>query len=329
MDSFDKAIIMQPMYPAIKTYATHTLAVDDTHTLYIEECGNPEGKPVIILHSGPGAGCEKYHRRFFDPERYRIILFDQRGSGRSKPHASLVNNTTQHLIEDIETIREHFGLDRMRLFGGAWGSTLALLYAQAYPQNVSGLILHRVFLAREKDINWFYQPGRASEVFPDHFESFIKAIPEAERGDLIKAYAKRLSGNDELKRMSAAKAWSLWQAHCSSLNPHNDILEHFKEPHFATALAMIETHYFVNNCFIENNQILDNVRRIRHIPMFIVHGRYDMVCPLENAWSLHTACPSSELMVVRDAGHSIREPGIIDALIIASKNCLETSPPAC
>ena len=319
---------MQTLYPPIKTYAQHTIEVTPPHKLYVEECGNPEGIPVLVNHSGPGAGCETYHRRFFDPEHYRIILFDQRGAGRSTPHAELSNNTTQDLLDDMETIREYLKINRWILFGGAWGAALALLYAQSHPQHVSGLILHRIFLGRKKNIDWFYQYG-ASKIFPDYWEDFVNPIPENERHDLIGAYYKRLTGKDELARMSAAKNWSLWQARCTSLQPHLNILDHFSDPHFAISLATIEAHYFINNCFIEEGQILNNCNKIRHIPNYIIHGRYDMVCPLETAWELHQQTPASELLIVRDAGHSVREPGIIDALIVTTKKMSKMDLDAC
>ena len=319
---------MFTLYPSIKSYATHSLKVDDIHTLHIEECGNPDGAPIIVLHSGPGAGFENVHKRLFDPEKYRIILFDQRGAGRSTPHASLKNNTSQDLIDDLEKIREHLAISKWHVFGNAWGTTLGLLYAQEYPQNVSGLILSSIFLARQHDIDWFYKSG-ASAIFPDYWHEFVSYIPKEEHDNIIAAYANRLNGNDELVRMNAAKHWSLWQAKCAALQPHNNIIEHFSDPRFAAGLACIESHYFVNHCFIDDNAILDNIQKIRHIPMFIIHGRYDMICPLDNAWQLHEACPSSELMVIRDAGHSLREPGIIDAVILASKNLLHAQPSAC
>ena len=319
---------MLTLYPSIKSYATHKLNVDDIHTLHIEECGNPKGKPVLVLHSGPGTGCENMHKRFFDPEKYRIILFDQRGSGQSTPHASIENNTTQLLISDIDCIRDYLNISKMYLFGSAWGSSLALLYAEEYPQYVLGLLLNSVFLARQKDIDWFYKKG-ASAIFPDHWQDFISHIPKDEQNNLLAHYSSQLNNSNELARMSAAKHWSLWQARCASLQPHADILEHFSDPHFAIGLACIESHFFSHNCFIEDNVILDNINKIRHLPLFIIHGRYDVICPLENAWQLHQACPSSELIVVRDAGHSIREPGVIDALILASNNILVTEPSVC
>jgi len=317
---------MYTLYPAIKTYATHQVKVTPPHELYVEECGNPDGIPILVLHSGPGTGCEAFHRRFFCPETYRIILFDQRGAGKSTPHACLENNTTDDLLDDIETIRETLNISRWYLFGSAWGSTLALLYAQKCSQNVLGLILNCTFLAREKDINWFYKEG-ANAFFPEHWHEFTRIIPEDERDNIVKAYHQRLNGKDELGQMNAAKHWALWQANCLSLHPHSTNIEHFSDPHFALSLARIETHYFSNHCFIKDNHILNNIAKIRHLPMFLIHGRYDIISPLANAFEVNQHCPGSELIVVRDAGHSLKEPGIIDAIILASKEILSAEPP--
>lgn len=308
---------MQTFYPAIKTYAKHRIEVSKTHNLYVEESGVPTGIPVLVVHSGPGAGCEPYQRRFFDPERYRIILFDQRGSGRSTPYAELNDNTTEHLIADIEAIRKHLDVDKWVLWGGAWGSTLSLLYAQAHPERVMGLILHSLFLARKQDIDWFYQEG-ANLVFPDYWDEFTHPIRTQQ--DTLKAYHNKLNGDDELARMATAKSWSLWQARCNALQPHHQIIDHFSDPHIAVSLASIECHYFVNRCFIEENQIINNMDKIKHIPGYIIHGRYNMVCPFKGAWDLHQAWDASELFIIRDAGHSSKEPGIIDANILATKN---------
>lgn len=319
---------MQPLYPAIKTYAEHRLPVSELHTIYVEECGNPLGIPVIVLHSGPGAGCDPYHRCFFDPERYRIVLFDQRGSGRSTPRAELRENTTQDLIDDIEKIREFLNIDRWVVFGGAWGSALGLLYAEAYPTHVIGIVIHCVFLARKSDIDWFYQEG-ASHVFPDYWDDFVSGFSEDEQKNLVQAYHQRLAGNDDLQRMAAAKSWSFWQARTASLQPHSQLMDHFSDPHFAVSLATIESHYFSNLCFIEENQIFKNLHKILHIPAYIIHGRYDLVCPLQCAWDLHQAWPKSELYIIRDAGHTIREPGIIDALVMATKKIAHPNHTAC
>lgn len=308
---------MQILYPEIKPYARHDVVVSDVHTLYVEECGDPEGLPILFVHGGPGAGFNSSDRRFFDPEKYRIILFDQRGSGRSKPHADLTDNTPKHLISDMEVIRNQLNIDKWILFGGSWGSTLSLLYAQAHPQRVSGLILRGIFLSRDIDLNWFYQSG-AHHVFPDYWQDFVKPIPVEEREDMIAAYYKRLTGDNELAKMAAAKAWSIWEGRCATLRPNPEVVHRFAEPHLAVSLARIETHYFVNRTFLEPNQIINNAQALEGIPGIIVHGRYDMVCSLDNAFSLHQAWPDSELHIIRDAGHSSSEPGIIDALIKAT-----------
>lgn len=306
------------LYPDIRPYSQHRLKVDAPHELYLEECGNREGIPVLFVHGGPGAGCEPYHRRFFDPEKFRIILFDQRGCGRSAPHAELERNTTADLLADIESIRDYLGVEKWLLFGGSWGATLSLLYAEKYPDNVLGMILRGIFLCRQKDLNWFYKQGGASELFPDAWQDFVTGIPESERGDLIAAYNKRLCGIDELARMSAAKHWSAWEGHCSTLRPSHNVMDHYSDPHTATSLARIECHYFVNHGFIEEDQIIKEAAKIADIPGLIVHGRYDMICPLDNAYTLHKAWPSSDLHIVRDAGHASSEPGIIDALVRAT-----------
>lgn len=305
------------LYPDIKPYREHRLEVDEPHVLYLEESGNKDGIPVLYVHGGPGSGCEAFNRRFFDPEKFRIILYDQRGAGKSTPHAELRGNTTQNLIKDIETIREHLGVDRWMLFGGSWGSTLSLAYAEAYPERVLGMILRGIFLCREQDLRWFYQEG-ASRIFPDAWEEYLKPIPEDEQNDIVAAFYKRLTGGDELARMGAAKAWSLWEAHCATLRPNHTILDHFSEPHMATSLARIECHYFINNGFLNPNQLIEEADKIADIPGIIVHGRYDMICPLDNAFELNKAWPSSELHIIRDAGHSAMEPGIVDALVRAT-----------
>ncbi len=309
---------MQILFPEIKPYARHDLAVDDIHTLYVEESGVPDGIPVLFIHGGPGAGCSRQDRRFFDPEKYRIILFDQRGAGRSSPHAELENNTTQHLIEDIEAIRQHLEVDKWVLFGGSWGSTLSLLYAQSYPDKVLGMVLRGIFLCRDEDLHWFYQSG-AERIFPDYWQEFVHPIPEEERGDLLSAYYQRLTSSNEIAKMSAAKAWSLWEGRCATLRPNPDVVNAFADPHLAMSLARIEAHYFINKAFIKSNQILDNMTRIENIPAIIVHGRYDIVCPLDNAHALYERWQEAELNIIRDAGHAAREPSIIDALVKATE----------
>ncbi|RTE65154.1 prolyl aminopeptidase [Amphritea opalescens] len=309
---------MNILFPDINPYKQHQLAVDDLHTLYVEESGNAQGIPVLFIHGGPGGGTSGTHRKFFDPEKYRIILFDQRGCGQSTPHAELTDNNTQQLIGDIEKIREYLNIDQWLLFGGSWGSTLSLLYAESFPERVSGMILRGIFLCRERDIHWFYQEG-ASAIFPDYWQEYQKVIPAQERGDMLQAYYQRLTSDNDIARMSAAKAWSIWEGRCSTLNPNNDVVDHFGAPHIALAMARIEAHYFINKAFIDTNQIIRDAHKIQHIPTVIVHGRYDMVCPIEQAFALQQALPQAELHIVRDAGHSAFEPGITDNLIKATK----------
>ena len=308
---------MRTLYPEIFPYKEHQVKVDSNHSIYVEESGNAEGIPVLFIHGGPGGGTSGAQRRFFNPEKYRIILFDQRGCGRSTPHASLENNTTEDLITDIEKIRLLLGVDQWLLFGGSWGSTLSLLYAQRYPEQVSGMILRGIFLCRAQDIHWFYQQG-ASAVFPDYWQDFINQIPAAEQNNLLAAYHKRLTSKNEIERMSAAKAWSVWEGHCSTLDPNPNIVEHFADPHTALSIARIEAHYFMNQAFIENNQIIEQAGNIAHIRTTLVHGRYDMVCPIEQAYALHQVLPNAEFHIVRDAGHSAFEAGTIDNLIRAT-----------
>ncbi len=313
---------MGGLYPEIASHRCEYVVADDTHTLYLEECGNPDGIPVVFLHGGPGAGCEPFHRRFFDPQMFRIVLFDQRGCGRSAPHAELKGNNTQALVADIELIRQRLGIDQWLVFGGSWGSTLALVYAQTYPGRVLGLILRGIFLCRPRDIYWFYQDG-ASQLFPDYWQQFLAPIPQEERGDLVSAYYRRLTGSDEIARMAAAKAWSIWEGKTATLKPKPDVLEHFSTTHTALSLARIECHYFHNNSFLADNQILNNVEQLCEIPGVIVHGRYDVVCPVEQAWLLHQAWPQSELQIIPGAGHSATEPGIVKALVQSTDNFAE------
>jgi proline iminopeptidase len=306
------------LYPFLKPYRQFRLAVETPHELHVEESGNPAGLPVVFLHGGPGAGTETYHRRFFDPAIYRIVLFDQRGCGHSTPHASLENNTTQALIEDIERIRRELDIDRWVVFGGSWGSTLGLAYAQSCPSRVLGLILRGVFLCRERDIQWFYQDG-ASRIFPDHWKDFVALIPEAYRNNILGAYHRMLTSSDEVGRMAAAKAWSIWEGRTATLNANSDVVKHFANPHVALSLARIECHYFVNQSFLEPDQLLRNAQRLRGIPGVIVHGRYDVICPLEQAYALREVWPEAKLDIVPGAGHAAGEPGIVDALIKATR----------
>ncbi len=308
---------MQTLFPEIKPNESFYLSADSQHELYVEECGNPDGLPVIFLHGGPGAGFEPGNRRFFNPEIYRIILFDQRGAGRSRPHASLVNNTTADLVADIELIRCHLNIDSWVVFGGSWGSTLALVYAQNHPARVLAMILRGIFLCRPHEIKWFYQEG-ANRLFPDYWQDFLAQIPDDEHGDMVGAYYRRLTGEDEIARMSAAKAWSLWEGRCSTLLSNKEKTRHFSSPHVALSLARIEAHYFINSSFLSVNQILRDAYRLADIAGIIVHGRYDVICPIENAFQLKKAWPRSQLRVIPDSGHSAGEPGITDALIKAT-----------
>ena len=311
---------LRTFYDEIEPYDTGHIRVSDVHELYYEQCGTPNGKPVVFLHGGPGAGLIPDYRRFFDPAAYRVILFEQRGSGRSRPHASLDDNTTWHLVADIEKIREEFGIDQWLVFGGSWGSTLALAYAVTHPERVRGLVLRGIFLCRPKEIRWFYEEGLgASAIYPDNWEEYLTIIPAAERGDLIGAYYRRLTSDDESTRFEAAKAWATWEGSALKLLPDQKVIDDFTEPDKAIAVARIECHYFVNNCFFKtDNYLLEHLERIRHIPAVIVHGRYDVICPVMNAWDLHRAWPEAELNIIPDAGHAATERGIIDALVRAT-----------
>jgi len=305
---------MLVLYPEIKPYASCHLSVQAPHEIYLEESGNPDGIPVLFVHGGPGFGCDARSRCFFDPELYRIILFDQRGAGQSMPHAELEHNHTDGLLADMEQIREFLHIERWIVFGGSWGSTLSLLYAQAHPERVMALILRGIFLARDQDVAWLFQAG-ASRLFPDYWEDFLRPVPEAGRHDLVGSYYQLLTGENELARMAAAKAWSSWEARCATLRPSVEVVEHSLDPHIALALARIEAHYFVNRSFIRPNQIIEDAIKLQGIPGVIVHGRYDIVCPMDNAFELHQHWPESELHIIRDAGHSSSEPGITDALV--------------
>jgi proline iminopeptidase len=306
------------LYPEIEPFDSGFLKVPDLHTLYYEQSGNPDGKPVVFLHGGPGGGVNPKCRRFFDPARYRIVLFDQRGCGRSTPHAELIDNTTWHLVADIERLREHLSIDRWQVFGGSWGSTLALAYAETHPDRVSELVLRGIFMLRRSELEWFYQQG-ADALYPDAWETYLAAIPEAERGDLMSAYHRRLTGDDRAEQLAAARAWSVWEGATSFLWQDRGHIEASGEDEFALAFARIECHYFVHGGFFEHDdQLLRNVDRIRRIPAVIVQGRYDVVCPLRSAWDLHRAWPEADLRIVQDAGHSAFEPGILHELVEAT-----------
>lgn len=313
---------MPDLYPASKPYVSHSIRVDAPHVLHVEEYGNPNGIVVVFLHGGPGAGCEPYHSRFFDPESYRIILLDQRGCGRSTPHAELEGNTTQALVADMEVIRERLGIEQWVVFGGSWGSTLALVYAQTHPERVAGMILRGIFLCRDKEIQWFYQQG-ASRLAPDHWQDYLHVIPEAERDDMLAAYYRRLTSEDEVTRMAAARAWSVWEGRTATLLGRKEVVAHFADPFVALSIARIESHYFINKAFLLDNQILNNLNKIKHIPAIIIQGRYDIICPMESAWELHQSWPGSALEIIDDAGHAASEPGILSALVQACDDMLD------
>lgn len=310
---------LRTLYPAIKPYKSGMLRVAPEHEIYYEECGNPKGKPAVFVHGGPGAGCDNRARSFFDPDAYRIILFDQRGCGRSKPHASLVDNTTWHLVEDMERLRRHLSIDSWLVFGGSWGSTLGLAYSQTHPERVTEIVLRGIFTLSQFELRWFYSEGGASALFPDHWQNYVAAIPPAERGDMIKAFYRRLTSEDRATRVNAARAWSIWEAAASYLHINEENLHKWGEEDFAVAVARIECHYFVNRGFLEReDQLIRNVDRIRNIPAVIVQGRYDVVCPMQTAWALHQAWPEADFRVVADAGHSAFEAGNTHQLILAT-----------
>ncbi len=309
---------MRELYPPIAPYHEGNLQVSDIHTIHFEESGNPQGKPIILLHGGPGGGCPPFYRQYFHPEKWRLVMFDQRGCGKSKPHAELRENTTWDLVSDIEKLREHLGIEKWVVFGGSWGSTLSLAYSETHPERCTGLILRGIFMLRQKELRWFYQEG-ASYIFPDAWEEYLKPIPTAERDDMLTAYYKRLTSPDMQVRLEAARAWSIWEASTSRLFPDPELMFRFGNNDFADAFARIECHYFINKGFFETEeQLLLNVHHIRHIPAVIVQGRYDVVCPMVSAWELHRAWPEAEFLVIPDAGHSMSEPGISCALLEAT-----------
>lgn len=306
---------MREFYPEIEPFDLFTLSVPGGHELYVEQVGNPKGRPVLFLHGGPGAGLSPKHRRFFDPKKYRVVLMDQRGAGKSKPFAGLENNTTWDLVADIERVRERLQIKNWIVFGGSWGSTLALSYAVTHPAHVQGLVLRGIFLCRPEEIRWFYQEG-AHQIFPEEWERYVEIIPAEERGDLVGAYHRRLTSDDKAIRLQAAQRWSEWEGATLKLRPDLDTRRAFGADEMAPALARIECHYFMNNAFFEtDNFLIEQVGKIRHIPSWIVHGRYDAVCPVKNAWDLHRAWPEAHLCIVPDAGHAADEPGIRTELI--------------
>lgn len=309
---------MAALFPEIEPFDSGRLKVDELHSVYYEQCGNPTGKPVVFIHGGPGGGSNPVHRRFWDPSIYRIVLFDQRGCGRSTPHAELRGNTTWNLVDDIERIRLHLKIDRWQLFGGSWGSTLALTYAQKHPERVTEMILRGIFLLRRREIQWYYQEG-ASRMFPEAWQRFLAPIPEEERDDMVGAYYRRLTSEDREERITAARAWSMWEGGTSRLVPDPGLVARTGDATFAEAFARIECHYFINRGFFtDDNQLLENIERIAHIPSVIVQGRYDVVCPPESAYQLHRAWPSSTLIIAGRSGHSALEPEITSHLVEAA-----------
>ncbi len=306
---------LRDLFPKTKPYRSESLKVSKLHTIHFEEYGNPRGKPLVFLHGGPGGGIEPYYHRYFDPKKWRIVLHDQRGCGKSTPFSELRENTTWNLVEDIEKLRAHLGIDRWVVFGGSWGSTLSLAYAETHPKRCTALVLRGIFLLRRSELLWFYQKG-ASEIFPDAWEHYLAPIPPRERGDMMKAYYKRLTSPDRRVRRNAARAWSIWEGSTSKLLFDPELVKKFGGGKFADAFARIEAHYFVNRGFLKrDDQLLRNVRRIRGVPGVIVQGRYDVVCPIRSAWDLHRAWPEAKLVIVPNAGHSMSEPGIRSALI--------------
>jgi proline iminopeptidase len=305
-------------YPEIAPFEAGRLRVDPVHEVYYEQYGHPGGKPALFVHGGPGGGTTPAQARFWDPTRYRVVLFDQRGCGRSTPHASLERNTTWDLVSDMEALRTHLGIARWQVFGGSWGSTLALAYAEKHPERVTELVLRGVFTLRKRELDWFYQDG-ASRIFPDAWEHYLAPIPLAEHGDLMQAYYKRLTSTDAAVRLRAAKAWSLWEAVTSTLRPSPEMKASMSKDDFALAFARIECHYFVNGGFFQREaQLLEDAHRIRKIPGVIVQGRYDIVCPMETAWALHRVWPEAELFIAQTSGHSAFEPEIVHHLIAAT-----------
>jgi len=309
---------LRSLYPDVDPFRTGRLKVSPIHEIYFEESGNPNGKAVVFLHGGPGGGTEPKHRRYFDPAVYRIVLLDQRGCGRSTPFASLEENTTWDLVSDIEKVREQLKIEKWLVFGGSWGSTLALAYAETHPNRVSELVLRGIFLLRDEEIRWFYQDG-SSWIYPDAWEDYLAHIPAAERGDLLHAYYKRLTSSDPAVQSAAAKVWSVWEGRTSCLIPNTELIARTAGDEFALAFARIESHYFVNHGWLDNGrELLGNIEKIRQIPGVIVQGRYDVVCPAKSAWDLHRAWPEADLKIVADAGHAASEPGIVHELISAT-----------
>ena len=314
----EKALtLVRTLYPALEPYASGMLDVGDGHSIYYERVGTPGAKPAVFLHGGPGGGCSPDHRRLFDPARYDVMLFDQRGCGRSTPHAALDANTTWHLVADIERLRMLAGAESWLVFGGSWGSTLALAYAQTHADRVSELVLRGIYTCTQPELDWFYQFG-VSQMFPDKWERFIALIPQDERGDMLSAYHRRLTGDDAALQVAAARAWSLYEGETITLLPDLRLTQQHDDGHYALAFARIETHYFVHGCWLEPGQLLRDADRLGGVPGTIVQGRYDMPCPAHYAWQLHKALPQMEFHLIEGAGHAYSEPAILDRLIEAT-----------
>lgn len=317
--------MLRELYPPFEPYATGTLDSGDGHTIYYERCGTPGAKPAVFLHGGPGGGISPTHRRLFDPQLYDVVLFDQRGCGKSEPHASLENNTTWDLVADIERLRELAGADQWLVFGGSWGSTLALAYAQTHPERVTELVLRGIYMCTKPELDWFYQFG-VSEMFPDKYERFVAPIPESERGDILRAYHRRLTSGASEDQIAAARNWSMFEGETITLLPDPATSAQHDDGHFALAFARLETHYFVNDCWLEPGQLLRDTYKMKHIPGTIVHGRYDMPCAPRYAWELHKAWPEAEFHLIDGAGHAFSEPGILDQLIRATDRYAGKNP---
>ena len=313
---------MNEFYPEITPYNDFLLSVDQQHQIYVEQCGNPNGQPVLFIHGGPGGGCSANERRFFDPEQYRIILFDQRGCGRTLPHGCLANNETNYLVDDIEKIREKLAIEQWQVFGGSWGSTLSLVYAQTHPKKVTSLVLRGIFLGRPEDTNWTFAGGGATRIYPDYRQEYLSALPQGESQSGVKAAYDIMTGDDKVAAMKVAKAWSVWEIRCCTLIPDQAFVDAATDDESAWTLARHEAHYMVNDCFLTANQILANCDKIQNIPTIIVHGRYDIVCPFDNAWLLHQQLPNSTLIASESAGHASVEPGTKDHLIEATQKML-------
>ena len=313
---------MNDFYPEIAPFNTFHLPVGDSHQIYVEQCGNPEGQAVVFVHGGPGAGCSDHDRRFFDPERYHIILFDQRGCGRSKPHGSLDNNETRHLVADMEHIRETLKVDQWHVFGGSWGSTLGLVYAQNHPDRVKSLVLRGIFLGRPEDTDWTFSGGGATRIFPDKWQDYLDALPGGESQSSVKGAYAAMTGDDKEVAMAVARAWSLWEISICTLEPDESFVEHMCDDHTCWTIARHEAHYMINDCFLKDNEILENCHKIAHIPTTIVHGRYDIVCPMDNAWLLKQQLPDAKLVISLTAGHASIEKETRHHLIDATRAML-------